>query len=73
MTGVPGKRKPHMLKVYCFVRSHLETLRRDEKGVSALEYGVIAAAIIVAIATVLTTLGTSIRETFQTVADVLGP
>jgi pilus assembly protein Flp/PilA len=39
-------------------------LMTDRKGVTALEYGVIAAAIIVAIATVVGTLGTSLSTTF---------
>jgi len=36
-----------MVKTYSFVQSRLAALRRDEKGVTALEYGVIAAVVIV--------------------------
>lgn len=62
-----------MLKMYTFAQSRLATLRRDEKGVTALEYGVIAAAIIVAIAGVLTLLGSSIAQMFERVASELNP
>jgi pilus assembly protein Flp/PilA len=43
----------------------------DRKGVTALEYGVIAAAIIVAIATVVGSLGTTLSTTFTTIASAI--
>jgi pilus assembly protein Flp/PilA len=46
----------------------LQNLRTNRKGVTALEYGVIAAAIIGAIATIVGTLGTKINSTFSTIA-----
>jgi pilus assembly protein Flp/PilA len=51
---------------YCFVL--LERLKADRKGVTALEYGVIAAGVIVAIATVVGTMGTNIAGMFSNVA-----
>ena len=39
-------------------------LKRDEKGVTALEYGLIAALIAVVIITAVTTLGTNLAATF---------
>ncbi len=45
---------------------------RDENGATAIEYGLIAALVSVAIIGVLTTLGTNLTTTFQTVADELG-
>lgn len=41
---------------------------KDESGATAIEYGLIAALISVAIITAATTLGTSIATTFQTIA-----
>ena len=43
----------------------LIALKRDEKGVTALEYGLIAALIAVVIITAVSTLGTSISSTFN--------
>jgi pilus assembly protein Flp/PilA len=42
---------------------------KDESGATAIEYGLIAALIAVAIIGGVTALGTSANETFNTVAD----
>lgn len=44
---------------------------KDESGATAIEYGLIAALISVAIVTVLGTVGTSLTTTFQTISDKL--
>lgn len=44
---------------------------RDESGATAIEYGLIAAGIAVAIITVVQLLGTNLTNTFQSVADNL--
>jgi pilus assembly protein Flp/PilA len=44
---------------------------REEEGATAIEYGLIASLIAVAIVTVLLTLGPRLREVFQTVEDSL--
>lgn len=41
---------------------------RDESGATAIEYGLIAAGIAVAIIGVVTTLGTNLTSTFTSVA-----
>nr|WP_294549162.1 Flp family type IVb pilin [uncultured Rhodopila sp.] len=46
----------------------LRDLKTNRKGITALEYGVIAAALIGALATILGTLGTKINATFSTIA-----
>ncbi len=51
---------------YCFVL--LERLIADRKGVTALEYGVIAAAIIVAIGVTMGTMGTNLKAMFVSVS-----
>jgi len=45
---------------------------KDESGATAIEYGLIAAWLSVAIIGMLTTLGTNLTTTFQSVADQLG-
>ena len=43
----------------------------DESGATAIEYGLIAAGISVAIITVVVSLGTKLNTTFTTVANAL--
>jgi pilus assembly protein Flp/PilA len=50
----------------------LRKLWRDEAGATAIEYGLIAALIAVAIIGVLSTLGGNLRDVFSEVADQLG-
>lgn len=44
---------------------------QDESGATAIEYGLIAALVAVAIITALTTLGTDLTNTFTSVSDAL--
>jgi pilus assembly protein Flp/PilA len=44
---------------------------RDDNGATAIEYGLIAAGISVAIITVVTTLGTKLNTTFGKVSTAL--
>ncbi len=48
-----------------------EAYLRNEDGATAIEYGLIAAGIAVAIAVIVGTVGTDITATFQTVSDEL--
>jgi pilus assembly protein Flp/PilA len=50
----------------------LKHLLDDESGATAIEYGLIAALVSVAIITILTTLGDNLNTTFTTVSDSLG-
>lgn len=45
---------------------------KDESGATAIEYGLIAALIAVAIIGAVTTVGTSAARTFTSVSDSLG-
>ena len=45
---------------------------RDESGATAIEYGLIAAGISVAIITVVNSLGKQLQNTFTTVSTQLG-
>ena len=53
------------------MRILLATFLKDESGATAIEYGLIAAGISVAIITVVGTLGTSLNTTFTSVATAL--
>ena len=46
-------------------------LPKDESGVTAVEYGLIAALIAVAVISIMTTVGTNLSSTFSTVASSL--
>jgi pilus assembly protein Flp/PilA len=47
------------------------TLLRDDSGATAIEYGLIAALISVAIIAAITSVGTNLTATFNTVAGDL--
>jgi pilus assembly protein Flp/PilA len=49
----------------------LAKLLRDESGVTAIEYGLIAALVAVVIISAVTSLGTSLKTTFNSVATNL--
>ena len=51
--------------------SMLKSFFRDESGATAIEYGLIAAGIAVAIITVVQGLGTKLSTTFQNVTDAI--
>ena len=50
----------------------LKQIRKDPRGVTALEYGLIASGIAVAIITVVATLGTEIAAKFNAIATAIG-
>ncbi|HEY7300408.1 MAG TPA: Flp family type IVb pilin [Xanthobacteraceae bacterium] len=43
----------------------------DESGATAIEYGLIAAGISIAIVTVVQTVGTNLNATFSTIANAV--
>lgn len=53
------------------MRNFLNSFARDESGATAIEYGLIAALIAVAIITAITTLGGKLSDTFTTIASKL--
>lgn len=52
--------------------SNFVTLVRDESGATAIEYGLIAALVAVAIIAAISLLGTQLSNTFNKVAGNLG-
>ena len=53
------------------MRKIFQRFMRDESGVTAIEYGLIAAGISVAIIAVVNGLGGKLNTTFQSVSDQL--
>ena len=51
------------------MKNFVERFVKDESGATAIEYGLIAALIAVAIIGAATTLGTEIGDTFKKVSD----
>lgn len=50
----------------------IKLIKNDDKGATAIEYGLIAALIAVAIITAVSTVGTELNTTFTGVATNLG-
>ncbi len=59
-------------QVEVFMSHLLSRFVRDESGATAIEYGLIAALIAVAIIVVLGSVGTQLSSTFDTVQSKLG-
>jgi pilus assembly protein Flp/PilA len=53
--------------------SFLRSFVRDERGATAIEYGLIAALVSVVIIVALTTLGGNLRDTFNEIATNVAP
>ena len=49
----------------------LKLIKNDDKGATAIEYGLIAALIAVAIITAVSSVGTNLGTTFNSVATAL--
>ena len=54
-----------------YARTVIRHFVTDERGVTAIEYGLIAALVAVASVTILGTLGTNLTTTFTTVSGKL--
>ena len=53
------------------MKNLMKRFAQDESGATAIEYGLIAAGISVAIITVVNTVGTELKNTFNTVSTSL--
>lgn len=53
------------------MRAFITKLIRDEEGVTAIEYGLIAALIAIAAISMMALVGTNLTNTFSTVASKL--
>lgn len=61
-----------MLKYFAAVSNFLHALSHDDRGATAVEYGLIVALIAAVIIVVVTTLGTDIRQAFCNVVNGVG-
>lgn len=59
------------MKFYTFLQSYIATLRDEERGATAVEYGLLVALIAAVIIAVVSLLGLEVREAFQDVVDVM--
>ncbi|MEZ8881259.1 Flp family type IVb pilin [Vibrio lentus] len=59
-------------KLFMKTKIELENYKNNEQGVTAIEYGLIAAAIAVSISAVLTPMGTQLKAVFNTVLVAIG-
>ena len=53
------------------MKNAIQQFLREEDGVSAIEYGLLAGLIAVAVITTVTTLGTNLRTVFTTISNKL--
>jgi pilus assembly protein Flp/PilA len=53
------------------MRKFLKTLMRDERGVSALEYAILAGMIVVVVAGAMTTFGGELNTAFGTLSEAI--
>ncbi len=61
-----------MLKCYVSLHSYLSgLLHRDDRGATAVEYGLLVALIAVVIIAAVTAIGLNLQTTFQNVANKL--
>ncbi len=62
-----------MLKLYVATREKLLALKEDVSGATAIEYGLIAAGISIAILAAVTTLGGSLTALFGALSGAVTP
>jgi pilus assembly protein Flp/PilA len=61
-----------MLKLYVSVQNFMyQSLRRDDRGATAVEYGLMVALIAAAIVAIVTTVGVHLTTEFGKVANAL--
>jgi len=60
-----------LIALYANAMAFITAERDEEKGATAVEYGLLVALIAAVIITVVTTLGTDIRDKFQEVVNAI--
>jgi pilus assembly protein Flp/PilA len=58
-----------MLTYFTNMQAYIAQLRRDDRGATMVEYGLLVALIAVVVAVTAATLGDNIAQLFQDVAD----
>ena len=57
------------MKLYVFLQSYLATMRSDERGATAVEYGMLVACIAAVIVAIVVTLGGQINTAFTKISS----
>lgn len=57
------------MKFYTKIQALVNSMRTDEEGATAVEYGLMVSLIAVVIIAAVTLIGTNLRDTFVTVRD----
>lgn len=60
-----------MTKMFIYLQLKYADLKESENGATAIEYGLIAAAVGLTLATVMPTIASSLEQTFQDIASGL--
>ena len=61
-----------VLDLFTRLQGHLGEVRDDERGATAVEYGLLVALIAVVIIVAVAALGGNLQNIFQNVADAVG-
>jgi Flp pilus assembly pilin Flp len=61
----------HMLKLFTFIQTSADSLRRREEGQTMAEYGVVLAVITLAVIGAITLLSDNVRSAIESVANIL--
>ena len=69
--GLTGKPLTSHGETGVFMFSHIQRFLKDESGATAIEYGLIAAGISIAIIAVVNGLGTSLNAKFKSISTQL--
>ena len=60
-----------LLSLYTHMQTRLAEVRDNERGATAVEYGLIIALIAAAIVVIVGLLGTQVKDAFQTVCNAI--
>jgi Flp pilus assembly pilin Flp len=61
----------YMLKLFAFIQTSADSLRRREEGQTMAEYGVVLAVITLAVIGAITLLSDNVRSAIESVANIL--
>jgi Flp pilus assembly pilin Flp len=61
----------YMLKLFTFIQTSADSLRRREEGQTMAEYGVVLAVITLAVIGAITLLSDNVRSAIESVANIL--
>ena len=76
LQGVAGRgrdvtRKGYAVRIYVRMYIYLASLHREERGATAVEYGMLVALIAAVLVGVVTALGLKVQRAFEIITDAL--